>query len=66
MATNNQGITHLARKTGGEPVCRRPRTIMSVTTDKFEHDPKQCKRCAAFLAKWRAKRKTVTTPGGTT
>jgi hypothetical protein len=54
--TNNTGIMHLMRTGGGGPVCRKPRAIMATTAERFINDPKQCKRCAALLAKWQAKK----------
>lgn len=54
--TNNQGIMHLVRSTGGTPVCNSRRAIMATTADRFATDPKPCKRCASLFAKWQAKR----------
>lgn len=56
MGANNQGIMHLAATMGGRPVCRNRRAHMSTTADRFEHDSKQCKKCAAVFAKWQAKK----------
>lgn len=55
MGANNQGIMHLARKSGGVPVCRNIRAHMSAPREVFKFDHKQCKKCAAILAKWEAK-----------
>lgn len=55
MGVNNQGIMHLVRKIGGLPVCQNRRAHMGVTRDQFKFDVKQCKKCAAILAKWEAK-----------
>lgn len=52
----NQGIMHAAFKTGGQPLCRSRRAHMSVCVEQFRTDQKQCKRCAASLAKMDAKR----------
>lgn len=55
MGVNNQGIMHLAHKSGGLPVCRKTRAHMSAPREVFKLDAKQCKKCAAILAKWEAK-----------
>lgn len=50
MAANNQGIAHYAPK--GAPVCRNQRAhIVARTADDFAREPKQCKRCAAYVAR---------------
>jgi len=57
MGCNNQGIMHLATRPGGMPVCRNVKAHMSTTEDRFDLEGMhQCKRCAAVLAKWKAKR----------
>jgi hypothetical protein len=49
--TNNQGIMHAAITAGGMPLCRRPNAHMSTTIESFRVAGKQCKRCAAIVAK---------------
>lgn len=56
MASNNQGIMHLAYKMGGLPVCKNQKSIMSTTSDRFEIDTHRCKRCEVIFARWQAKR----------
>lgn len=51
---NNQGIMHCAAKRGGMPICGNDRAHMSTTRDRFEKEPKQCKRCLAKIAKQNA------------
>ena len=60
MAGTNQnytlGIAHLGRKMGGEPACKNRRAHIVVTEQEFEKTGYgQCKRCAAILAKRKAK-----------
>ena len=53
---NNQGIAHLSRdRAGGPPVCNSRRAHITVTRDDFKRW-RQCKRCAATLAKWEARK----------
>lgn len=54
---NNQGIMHLSGTRGGFPMCRNKRAHMSTVREHFEIEQKQCKKCAAILAKWKAKGK---------
>ena len=54
MVANNQGISHLARRAGAQPLCRNRKAHMSVAIDRFRADPgtmRVCTRCAAALAK---------------
>jgi hypothetical protein len=53
MTCNNQGIAHAAYRDGGFPLplCRARRAHISCEIAGFRAYPKQCKRCAAKLAK---------------
>lgn len=54
----NQGIIHAAYTTGGQPLCKTRRSIMSLRIEEFRTTEwHQCKRCAAKLAKRDAKEK---------
>jgi len=64
MAANNQGIMHL--RTGGWTIaCKRRDAHMATEIENFRTDPRQCKRCAAFLARRdeRAARKALKAEG---
>lgn len=52
---NNQGIFHLAYRSGGDPFCKARRAHMTCTPANAEaHNYAVCKRCAAKLEKMRA------------
>ncbi len=50
----NQGITHLAFKTGGRPLCNTRRAIMSISIDRYrageQFGVRECSKCLAKLA----------------
>jgi len=55
----NAGIDHIALKTGGFPLCRSNRAIMSISVETFRADEgtgRYCARCVASLAKRDAKK----------
>jgi len=55
MAANNQGIAHL-RLGQGRPArlaCKRRNAHIAVPFDRFEAEPRRCKRCDAYLARMR-------------
>ena len=50
----NQGIDHLARTTGGRPLCNHRRAHMSISIQTFRANlgtGRYCVRCLATLAK---------------
>ena len=49
--TNNQGIAHLALRTGGFPLCRNRNAFISVAITDRANEAKVCKRCAAKAEK---------------